>query len=77
MVHFGEVYVNDNEEEDIVSQESALDIIKEAEDRGWYENQEGLLRRRLMEYNMYFNGKYDYYNIDQLEKLKKAVNYEN
>ena len=76
LVHLGEVYVNDIGEQVIVSQESALDIIKTAEDGGWYKNQEGLFRRRLMEYNMYFNGKYNYYNSDQLEELKKAVNYE-
>lgn len=76
LVHLGEVYTNDIEEQVKVNHKSALGIIKTAESKGWYTNQEGLFRRRLMEYNMYFNGKYDYYNSDQLEELKKAVNYE-
>ncbi len=74
LVYFGQ----EKEIDDIptmIDQESAMKIINKAENSGWYKGQEGLFRRRLMEYNMYFNGKYDYYSHKQLEELKKAVNY--
>ena len=74
LVYFGQ----EKEIDDIptmIDQESAMKIINKAENNGWYKGQEGLFRRRLMEYNMYFNGKYDYYSHQQLEELKKAVNY--
>ena len=74
LVYFGQ----EKEIDDIptmIDQESAMKIINKAENSGWYKGQEGLFRRRLMEYNMYFNGKYDYYSHQQLEELKKAVNY--
>ena len=74
LVYFGQEK-EINHESTMIDQESAMEIIKTAKNSGWYKGQEGLFRRRLMEYNMYFNGKYDYYSHQQLEELKKAVNY--
>lgn len=75
LIYFGQEKTIDDKEV-TVDQESALNIIRTAERSGWYGENRGLFRRRLMEYNVYFNGKYDYYSKGQLEKLKEAVNYE-
>ena len=52
-----------------------LAILHKAEDKNWYGDNEGLLRRRLMEYNIFFNNDYEFYDSNRLEELKKDVGY--
>ena len=53
----------------------AINVLHKAVKNGWYGNNEGLLRRRLMEFNIFFNNKYTFYDSTELEKLKKAVGF--
>lgn len=53
--------------------EGAINILHEADAKGWYAGREGTLRRRLMEYNIFFNGNYDFYEDMALDKLKEDV----
>lgn len=55
--------------------EGALDSIRRTEQGNGYDNQMGRLRRRLMEFNIFFNGDYTYYQDTELEKLKKDIGY--
>ncbi len=40
---------------------------------GWYGD--GLLRRRLMEFNIYYNDDYSFYDDTELEQLKKTTGF--
>ena len=53
--------------------DDALGIIRKADESGWYHDNEGLLRRRLMEFNIYYNNDYSFYDLNRLEELKNAV----
>lgn len=55
--------------------EGALNIIRKAVQEGWYGEHGGLLRRRLMEYNIFFNNDYTYYDDTRLDELKEKVGY--
>lgn len=55
--------------------EGALDSIRRTEQGNGYDNQIGRLRRRLMEFNIFFNGDYTYYQDTELEKLKEDIGY--
>lgn len=53
----------------------AMNVLHKAVDNGWYGSNQGLLRRRLMEFNFFFNNDYNFYDSDNLEKLKKKVGF--
>lgn len=50
----------------------AMQILHKADEEGWYD-EPGTLRRRLMEYNIFFNNDYTFYDSDELELLKEVV----
>lgn len=56
-------------------EQGALNIIQTAMDEGWYGEHEGLFRRRLMEYNIYCNDDYTFYDDHELDTLKAVVGY--
>lgn len=56
------------------SKQDSLNIIKTAVEKGWYAHR-GLLRRRLMEFNMFYNNDYTFYDDNELEQLKKDTGY--
>lgn len=53
--------------------EGAMAILHKAVENNWYGGLEGTLRRRLMEYNIFFNNDYTFYDSDELELLKEVV----
>lgn len=53
----------------------AMNVLHKTVDNGWYGSNQGLLRRRLMEFNFFFNNDYNFYDSDNLEKLKKKVGF--
>lgn len=53
--------------------EGAMEVLQKADEEKWYTGREGTLRRRLMEYNMFFNNDYTFYDLKELDKLKSAV----
>ncbi len=53
----------------------AMDVLHKAVDNGWYGSNGGLLRRRLMEYNIFFNNDYTFYDDNELKLLKNAVGF--
>lgn len=55
--------------------EGAMDILHKADDNNWYGENGGLLRRRLLEYNIYFNGNYKFYDDSELEQLKSDTGF--
>ena len=55
--------------------DGAINVLHKAVENGWYGNNEGLLRRRLMEYNFFFNNDYTFYDSNELEALKEAVGF--
>lgn len=52
-----------------------MEVIRTAIEEGWYDNPEGTLRRRLMEYNIFYNNDYTFYDSSELEELKERVGY--
>ena len=56
-----------------VSTSDTLSILETAVNMGWYGD--GLLRRRLMEFNIYYNDDYSFYDDTELEQLKKVTGY--
>lgn len=56
-----------------VSKSDTLSILETAVNMGWYGD--GLLRRRLMEFNIYYNDDYSFYDDTELEQLKKVTGY--
>ncbi len=55
------------------SQNDALNILHKAEKNNWYND--GILRRRLMEFNIFYNDNYSFYDSNYLEQLKKDTGY--
>lgn len=55
------------------SKSDTLSILETAVNMGWYGD--GLLRRRLMEFNIYYNDDYSFYDDTELEQLKKVTGY--
>ena len=53
--------------------EGAMEVLQKADEEKGYTGREGTLRRRLMEYNMFFNNDYTFYDLKELDKLKSAV----
>lgn len=53
----------------------AMDVLHKAVDNGWYGSNRGLLRRRLMEFNIFFNNDYTFYDFNELKILKDAVGF--
>ncbi len=53
----------------------AINALHKAVDNGWYGSNEGLFRRRLMEFNIFFNNDYTFYDSNQMENLKIIVGY--
>ncbi len=53
----------------------ALDVLHKAIDKGWYGSNGGLFRRRLMEFNIFFNNDYTFYDDSELDKLKKDIGF--
>jgi GH24 family phage-related lysozyme (muramidase) len=53
----------------------AMNVLQKAVENGWYGSNEGLLRRRLMEFNIFFNNDYTFYDSNELEKLKNDVGF--
>ena len=51
----------------------ALEIVEDGKEKGYYANQEGRYRRRLMEINIYYNGDYTFYDDNEIEALKEVV----
>lgn len=56
---------------------SALAVLHKAEENGWYGDNVGLLRRRLMEFNVFYKDDYDFYEADEMSKLQKITGYSN
>ncbi len=61
------------EKEDLKNKEDILNILHKAENNNWYD--EGLLRRRLMEVNVFCNGNYKFYDGNEFEQLKRDTGY--
>ena len=55
------------------SKSDTLSILETAVNMGWYGD--GLLRRRLMEFNIYYNDDYSFYDDTELEQLKKTTGF--
>lgn len=55
--------------------EGAMNVLRKAVEKDWYEDKPGVFRRRLMEYNIFFNNDYTFYDSNEVEKLKKVVGY--
>lgn len=55
------------------SVQDALNILHTAENNGWYGD--GILRRRLMEFNVFYNDDYTFYDSSDFEQLKKDTGY--
>lgn len=53
--------------------DGAMAILHKAVENNWYGGQEGKLRRRLMEYNIFFNNDYTFYDSYELDLLKEVV----
>jgi GH24 family phage-related lysozyme (muramidase) len=53
----------------------ALNIIRKADSSGWYRDNLGLLRRRLMEFNIFFNNDYTFFGSNQLNELKNITGF--
>lgn len=53
----------------------AINVLHYAEKSNFYGNHDGLLRRRMMEYNIYFNNDYTYYEDTQIDELKRDVGF--
>lgn len=51
-----------------------INILKKAIANNWYG--EGTLRRRLMEFNIYYNDNYTFYDSGELNQLKKVTGYD-
>ena len=56
-------------------QKEAVELLHEAEEKNWYGENQGLVRRRLMEVNIYFNHDYTCYDSLEIEELKDMVGY--
>ena len=57
------------------NKESAMEVLHKAIELGWYENPDGMLRRRLMECNIFYHNDYTFYDSSELETLKEKVGY--
>ncbi len=66
---------NEDGESEEEKYEKATRLLHEAEENNWYGENQGLLRRRLMEVNIYFNQDYTFYDSSEIEELKKRVGY--
>lgn len=53
----------------------AMNVLHKAVANGWYGSNDGLLRRRLMEFNFFFNSDYTFYDSPELKKLKNDVGF--
>ena len=59
-----------------LTKEDSLSILHTAVENGWYgDNETGILRRRLMEVNIYYNADYTFYDSDRIEELKEDTGY--
>ncbi|MDL2302742.1 hypothetical protein LJC58_10405, partial [Lachnospiraceae bacterium OttesenSCG-928-D06] len=54
---------------------SSMNIIRKADSKGWYNDNPGLFRRRLMEFNIFFNNDYTFYDSDKLSELKTITGF--
>lgn len=59
-----------------LTKEDSLSILHTAVENGWYgDNETGILRRRLMEVNIYYNADYTFYDSDRTDELKEDTGY--